>query len=59
MLAYVLDRAIDSQKLLQDIQNLINNYPKEPNDSLVLSIRITKIEQDTSEHIPKLEYKPS
>ena len=59
MLAYVLNRTIDSQKLLQDIQNLINNYPKEPNDSLVLSIRITKIEQDTSEHIPKLEYKQS
>lgn len=59
MLAYVLNKTIDSQKLLQDIQNLINNYPKEPNDSLVLSIRITKIEQDTSEHIPKLEYKQS
>jgi len=59
MLAYALNKTIDSQKLLMDIQNLINNYPKEPNDSLVLSIRITKIEQDTSEHIPKLEYKGS
>ena len=59
MLAYNLNQNIDGQKLLQDIQNMINNYNKQPNDSLILTIRITKIEQDYVSHIPKLEYKPS
>jgi len=59
MLAYVLNKNIDGQKLLQDIHDLINNYPKDKNDSLVLTIRLTKIEQDSTAHIAKLEYKPS
>lgn len=59
MLAYVLNKNIDSQKLLQDIQNLINNHPKESNDTLVLTIRVTNIQQDVVDDIPKLEYKPS
>jgi hypothetical protein len=59
MLAYVLNKTIDSQKILADIQNLINNFPKEPSDSLVLTIKLVKIEQDTSSFIPKIEYKSS
>jgi len=59
MLAYVLNKNIDGQKLLQDIHDLINNYPKDKKDSLVLTIRLTKIEKDSTAHIPKLEYKPS
>jgi hypothetical protein len=59
MLAYCLDKNIDSQKLLRDIQNLINSYTKQPQDSLILTVRIIKVEQDTTEHIPKLEHKTS
>lgn len=59
MLAYVLNKTINSKKILEDIQNLINNFPKKPSDSLVLTIKLVKIEQDTSSFIPKLEYKSS
>jgi hypothetical protein len=59
MLAYCLNKNLDSQKLLQDIQNLVNKHNQEPNNQLILTIRVVKINQETVEHIPKLEYKQS
>jgi hypothetical protein len=57
MLAYCLNKNLDSQKLLQDIQNLVNKHNQDPNNQLILTIRVVKINQETVEHIPKLEYK--
>lgn len=57
MLAYVLDKPIDGNKLLQDIQNLIQKQ----NGSgvpMILVIKLQEIVSDSTSHIPKLEYKP-
>jgi EAL domain-containing protein (putative c-di-GMP-specific phosphodiesterase class I) len=59
MLAYCLNKKLDSQKLLQDIQDLINNNNFDPNDTLILKITLTKVSNDSTAHIKKIEYKPS
>lgn len=59
MRAYVLNKKIDGEKILKDIQELINSYHKEyPDQTPILTITITTISYDDTSLIPKLEYKP-
>ena len=57
MLAYALDKPIDGNKLLQDIQNLIQKESGS-GDSMVLVVKLQKVSYESTSHIPKLEYKP-
>lgn len=61
MIAYCLNKEINAQKLLDDIQKLVNNKINETQDSssLVLVIDIKQISQTTTDHIPKIEYNPT
>lgn len=57
MLAYTLDKPIDGNKLLQDIQNLIQKQ-NSSEVQMILVIKLQEIVSDSTSHIPKLEYKP-
>ena len=57
MLAYTLDKPIDGNKLLQDIQNLIQKQ-NSAGVQMILVIKLQEIVSDNTSHIPKLEYKP-
>lgn len=58
MLAYVLDKNIDGQRLLQDITRLVSNYKNDsPDKTPVLVINITNIVSDDTSLIKKLEDK--
>jgi len=60
MIAYSLNKNIDGQKILQDIQKLINKYSNNhTSKQLILTIRVNEIAQDNDDYILKLEYKPS
>jgi hypothetical protein len=56
MLAYTLNKQLDGNKILLDIQNLINQYDSGNNEK-ILVIQIKEIVNDSNAHIPKLEYK--
>jgi len=56
MLAYTLNKQLDGNKILLDIQNLINQYDSGNNEK-ILVIQIKEIIGDSNAHIPKLEYK--
>lgn len=58
MLAYALDKPIDGNKLLQDIQNLIQKQ-NGSGIQMILVIKLQEIVSDSTSHIPKLEYKPN
>jgi hypothetical protein len=56
MLVYCLNKNLDGQKILQDIQNLISKSPQ--NKDLILVIKVQEIGVDNNNLIPKIEYKP-
>jgi hypothetical protein len=56
MLAYSLNKNLDGQKILHDIQNLISKSPQ--NKDLILVIRVQEVGVDNNNLIPKIEYKP-
>lgn len=56
MLAYCLNKPIDGNKLLQDIQNLIQKE-QESGDSMILVVKIQKVSSESTAHILKLEHK--
>lgn len=55
MLTYSLNKQIDSQKLLENIQNLINK--SDPTKDRIMIIQIKNIDQESRAHILKLEHK--
>lgn len=55
ILAYSLNKEIDGQQILRDIQSLISNGPK--NKDLILVIKVKEVSIDINELIPKIEYK--
>lgn len=57
MLSYALSKPIDGNRLLQDIQNLIQKE-SESGDSMVLIVKVQKVSYESTSHILKLEYKP-
>lgn len=57
MLAYCLNKDLNGQKILSDIQKLIDKSVKSP--SSILVIQIKEIVTETSDLIPKIEYKSS
>jgi hypothetical protein len=60
MLYYTLDGNIDGNKMLQEIQKLLNKYSQEELVSKVLVIKLENItESNTNNLIPKLEYIPN
>ena len=56
MLAYVLDKPIDGNKLLQDIQNLIQKESGS-DGSMILVVKIQRVSHESTSHILKLEHK--
>jgi len=57
MLAYSLNKNLDGQKILQDMQNLISKYNTKDNN-FVLVIQVKEVVVDNNSFIPKIEYKP-
>jgi hypothetical protein len=59
MLYYTLGGNIDGNKMLQEIQKLLNKYSQEELVSKVLVIKLENItESNANSLIPKLEYIP-
>ena len=56
MLAYTLDKPIDGNKLLVDIQNLIQKQSGS-GIQMVLVIKLQEVSYDNTSHILKLEHK--
>jgi len=58
MIAYVLNENIDAQKLIRDIQNLINKTVTTTRSErgFLLKIEIKPISYDDNSAIPKLTY---
>jgi hypothetical protein len=58
MICYKLDKNIDGNKILQDIQKLISKNSNTDNKEIVLVISIKQITNHSGDSlIPKLEYK--
>ena len=58
MIAYVLDKDISGEKILQDIQNLIAKFKQNSqNKTPVLYIDIRTISSEDTSIIPKIEHK--
>lgn len=58
MICYKLDKNIDGNKILQDIQKLISKNSNENNEEIILVISIKKITNHSGDSLlPKLEYK--
>ena len=58
MIAYRLDKNIDGQKILADIQNLVQKFmQKESGKIPILYIDIRSITREDTSLIPKLEYR--
>jgi hypothetical protein len=58
MICYKLDKNIDGNKILQDIQKLISKNSNVDNKEIVLVISIKQITNHSGDSlIPKLEYK--
>jgi hypothetical protein len=58
MICYKLDKNIDGNKILQDIQKLITKNSNVDNKEIVLVISIKQITNHSGDSlIPKLEYK--
>jgi len=58
MIAYCLNQNINGQKILEDIQNLVSKKMQQNHESkpLILVIDIKEVVDDTTSHIPKIEY---
>jgi len=59
MIAYVLTKEISGEKILQDINKLLEKFKKNNNNDVVpiLTINIKTITNDNDSLIPKLTYK--
>jgi len=58
MKSYKLDKKIDGEKILQDIQDLVTKFSHNHPDKIpILYIDIRSISEDNTNLIPKLEYK--
>jgi hypothetical protein len=58
MICYKLDKNIDGNKILQDIQKLVSKNSNENNEEIILVISIKKITNHSGDSLlPKLEYK--
>lgn len=58
MIVYKLSGPVNGQKILEDIQKLVNSYqPSVPGEVPLLTISIKPITHDDTSMIPKLEYK--
>lgn len=58
MVVYKLDNNLDGEKILKDIQKLINQFThNSQNQTGYLCITIKTIAHDDTSMIPKLEYK--
>lgn len=58
MIVYKLDKQINSQKILKDIQNLVQKFiQQEPNKIPILIIDIKTVTTEDINLIPKIEYK--
>lgn len=57
-LAYTLDKEISGEKILKDIQKLINKFKSESSQTPILYVSIRTITREDDSAIPKLEYKP-
>jgi hypothetical protein len=59
MIVYKLDNNLKPEKIIQDIQRLINKFlQNNSNQNALLYINIKTISHDDTSLIPKLEYKP-
>jgi hypothetical protein len=58
MLAYSLHQQINGEKLLQDIQNMIQKEARS-DVSLMLVIKLQEITSESTCHILKIEHKPT
>lgn len=57
MIAYVLTKEISGQKILQDINGLLEKFKKDNKDAIaILTINIKTISDDNTSLIPKLTY---
>lgn len=57
MIAYRLDKTIDSQQIINDIQNLVQKFmQKEQNRIPILYIDIRTITKEDTSLIPKITY---
>jgi hypothetical protein len=57
MIAYTLDKNIDGEKLLKDVQNLVKEFmQKEPDKIPILYIDIRSITREDTSLIPKITY---
>ena len=57
MIAYVLDKEISGEKILQDIKNLIIRFKQNNPESIpILYIDIKTITKEDTTLIPKIEY---
>jgi hypothetical protein len=58
MIAYRLDKNIDGEKLINDVQNLVKDFmQKEPDKIPILYIDIRTIASEDTSLIPKITYK--
>lgn len=55
MLYYALNKELSGEKILKDIQNLINQH--KPDKDSILTISISRVIKDNNEIILKLEHK--
>lgn len=55
MLYYALNKELSGEKILKDIQNLINQH--RPDKDSILTISISRVIKDNNEIILKLEHK--
>lgn len=58
MISYILNKQIDGQKIISDIQNLVSKENIDPKESenYILIIQIKKIGYTSTDHILKLNY---
>lgn len=56
MIMYTLNKDINGQKLLEDIQKMVQNKLSQTSNTLVLVIDIKEVVQDSDAHIPKITY---
>ena len=57
MIYIKLDKNIDANKLLKEVENLIKQ--QKDVSECILKVEVCKITQESNEQIPKLEYKVS
>jgi hypothetical protein len=58
MIYYRLNKSIDGNKILQDIQKLVSKNSNTDNEEMILVISVKKITNNSGDSlIPKLEYK--